>query len=69
MNLVFEPQGLSGSENVLRLPTFLVVALVGPGLALAAVEEHLHTAPHQVLPARTHGSVEGSLVHNLNQFA
>lgn len=68
MNVVFDTQGLSGSEKVLRLLTFLVVAFEGPRLALAAVQEHLHATPHQVFPARTHGTVEGSLVHNLNQF-
>ena len=47
----------------------MVVAFVGPGLALAAVQEHLHAAPHQVLPARPHGGVEGALLLDLNQLA
>lgn len=49
--------------------TIVVVALVGPGLSVAAVQEHLHASPHQVLPARPHGGVEGALLLDLNQLA
>lgn len=49
--------------------TIVVVSLEGPGLPVAAVQEHLHAAPHQVLPAWPHGGVEGALLLDLNQLA
>ena len=46
----------------------MVVVFVGPGMALTAMEEHLHAAPHQVLPPWPHGGVERTLLFDLYQF-
>lgn len=43
--------------------TLVVVAFVGPGLSVAVLEEHLDTAPQQILPARTHRRTQRVLVY------
>lgn len=44
------------------------MAFVRPGLSLASMKEHLHAAPHQVLPARAHSGVKRALLLNFNKF-
>lgn len=61
-------QGARKEEYSRERRTLLVVTFVGPGLALAAMKEHLHAAPHQVLPAWMHGGVERTLLFDLYQF-
>lgn len=51
-----------------ELYTILIVAFVGPWLSLTSMEEHLHAAPHQILPAWTHSGVRRALLFNFNQF-
>lgn len=44
------------------------MAFVGPRLPLGAMEEHLHTAPHEVLPAWPHRGVKRGLLLYFNQL-
>ena len=46
----------------------MVVPLMGPGLAIAVLQEHLDASAQQVLPAWTHGGSQRTLVY-LDQLA
>lgn len=46
----------------------MIVALMGPGLAIAVLKEHLNASAQQVLPARAHGGPQRALV-DLDQLA